>query len=339
MGVNGDHAHGAFGLERPEPFADPRALQPVAGGPRHLGGDEIAILRIRGCARGDGELLSELFLLDRGKPAAAARKAAKNSQHPVLGTIDDLDDTALMANGVLDLLGSEQCPVADSRDLSRPAAARNMDANFRRRTMGFLVPFRRDCDQLAIAVACDDVGENHGRQFAGTMQLLALALEVTLLGELAEHVLEVDVVVTGDAEGAGDLPLADLAGTSLDEGQKFRFAGKAAGFRFLAELFGQWIRRIEPAPRLDGQSAAFRRRMVLLRCAAGAAGAAGVPPTDRDLPGPRAFCAPAFRDRRIGRLEGALPALASIRATASSSCTVSGVWSDGSVALTPLWLT
>jgi hypothetical protein len=62
-------------------------------------------------------------------------------------------------------------------------------------------------------------------------------------------------------------------------------------------------------------------------------------PTDRDLLDPRAFCAPALRDRGIGRFGGALPVLASRSATASSSFTVSGGLSGGSVALTPLWLT
>ena len=231
--MNGNQAHGTFGLQRPEPFPNPRGLQPVAGGSRHLRGDEIAILGISGCARRDGQLLSELFLIHRGEPAAAVWKAAKNSQHPVRGAIDDLDDAALVPNfvrGILDLLGPEQRPVADSGDLARSAAARNMDADLRRRAVGFLVPLRLDCNHLTIAVSCDDVGENHGRQFAGTVQLLAPALQVTVLGKLAKHVLEVDALVSGNAEGARDLALADLAGTSPDEGQEFRFAGKAARF-------------------------------------------------------------------------------------------------------------
>src|SRR5206468_4195235 len=103
----------------------------------------------------------------------------------------------------------------------------------------------------------------------------------------------------------------DSSGARADEGQKLRFAGKAAGF--LAELFGQWIRRIEPASRLSFQSAAFRLRIGFLR---DTAGAAGLLPSARDEFEPRAFCAPAFRVRRAGRFEAALPALASINATA-----------------------
>src|ERR1700730_8660417 len=242
VGLDGDQAHGALGLERPEPLPDPRGLEPVTGGSRHLRGDQIAVLRVRGRAGRNAQLFSDLLFLYRGEPPAAAREGSKNSEHPMLGALDDLDDAALVPNllpGVLDFLGTQQRPVADAGDLPGSGAARNMNPNFRGRPVGLLVPFRRDCNQLAIAVACDDVGENHGGQFAGAMQLLAPALEVALVGELAKHVLELDALVPGNPELTSNLALADLAGTRCDEGQKLRFAGKPAGFRFLAELFGQ----------------------------------------------------------------------------------------------------
>src|SRR5262249_39530379 len=250
----------------------------------------------------------------------------------MLGAVDDFDDAAAMADlptFLLGLLDPQERAVADPCDLSRPSTTRNVDADFRRRAVGLLVPLRPHRNELAVGVTGDDLGEDHGGQFAGPMQLLAPALEPSLFGELAQHVLEVDALVSGNAEGARNLALADPSGSRADERQELRFAGQTAGF--VAGL-GQEIRRIEAA-RLPLQSAAFRVRTPFR----GAAGA-GVLPSARDFD-PRAFGAPDFRARRAARLGAALPLFASSNATASSSFTVSGVLSGGSVALTPLWLT
>ena len=63
-----------------------------------------------------------------------------------------------------------------------------------------------------------DVGEHDVRQRAGLMQLLAAALDAAFVGELAQHLLEPRAVGILEAEGAGDLARADLAGLLADEG-------------------------------------------------------------------------------------------------------------------------
>ena len=61
---------------------------------RDLDGDEIAVLGAGGRAGRDGDFAAELLLVDRHQPAAAARHAAENAEHAVLGAIDELDDAA-----------------------------------------------------------------------------------------------------------------------------------------------------------------------------------------------------------------------------------------------------
>ena len=78
--------------------------------------------------------------------------------------------------------------------------------------MRLLVPFGRNRDQLAVAVALGDVGEHDGGQRAGVVQLLAAALDHAVVGELAQHALERGAVGVLQAEGARDLAHADLAG-------------------------------------------------------------------------------------------------------------------------------
>ena len=56
-----------------------------------------------------------------------------------------------------------------------------MDA--RRRAKLFLVPFDRNSDQFAVAIAFDDVDERHGRQRALARQALAAFLQHALGGE------------------------------------------------------------------------------------------------------------------------------------------------------------
>ena len=58
------------------------------------------------------------------------------------------------------------------------------------------------------------------------MQFLAAALDHAFVGELAQHVLERGAVGVLQAEGAGDLAGADLAGLLADEGEKVVFGGE-----------------------------------------------------------------------------------------------------------------
>ena len=100
-----------------------------------------------------------------------------------------------------------------------------------RGAVGFLVPFGRDGDQFAVAVAAGDVGHQDVRQRAGPMQLLAPLFDHAVVGELTQHALERGAVGVLEAEGARDLAGADFAGLPADErndvvfGREVRFGG------------------------------------------------------------------------------------------------------------------
>ena len=121
------------------------------------------------------ELLAEHLLVDRLQPAAAVRIFAENSQHALLGTVDDLDDAAAVADAVVffGFLDMQQHAVADAGGLAGARLAHDGNADFRRRAVRLLVPFVGRGDEIAVAVARGDVGQHGGGQGAGVMQLLA----------------------------------------------------------------------------------------------------------------------------------------------------------------------
>ena len=71
-----------------------------------------------------------------------------------------------------------------------------------------------------------DVGE-HGRgQGAGVMQLLAVLFDRALVGEFAQHALQVGAQRVLQPEGAGDFAGADFAALIADEGEEFGLGGE-----------------------------------------------------------------------------------------------------------------
>ena len=125
----------------------------------------------------------------------------------MLGAVDDLDDAPLIEDavfGVARSFGAQQGPVAYARRLAWASAARRMQANLGWLAVGFLVPFGRYGDELAVSVAGGNVGKHDFRQCAGAVQLLAdrlqpLVQRVGLDGEL----LELDRTSTlGEPRGA-----------------------------------------------------------------------------------------------------------------------------------------
>src|SRR5262249_56712949 len=74
VGVNGDQAHGALGLERAESLDDASARQAKSSVPAHLEGNEVTVGSA--CCRlgGNSDFAAELLLIDWNEPAAAARK-------------------------------------------------------------------------------------------------------------------------------------------------------------------------------------------------------------------------------------------------------------------------
>jgi hypothetical protein len=75
-----------------------------------------------------------------------------------------------------------------------------------------LIPFGRDRDQFAVAVARRDVGDHDMGQRPGMVQLLAALLDAAFVPELAQHGLERGAVGVLHAEGARDLAGADFSG-------------------------------------------------------------------------------------------------------------------------------
>ena len=75
-----------------------------------------------------------------------------------------LDDAAAVTNSVLFLgfVDAQQDAISEAGGFAGPRLARNVDADFRRGPVRFLVPFVRGGDEIALAVARGDVRE-HGR--------------------------------------------------------------------------------------------------------------------------------------------------------------------------------
>ena len=228
VGVDGDEADRAFALDRAEPFLDARRSAARAW----LCCCTLTATRSPSCgilggAAGDRQLLAELLLVDRDQPAAAVRQRAEDAERADLGLVDDLDDAAGIADVVLaGFFDAEQRAVADAGDLAGLRLARRRDPDFRHRAVGVLVPFGRRGDQLAVVVAAGDVGQRDRRQRAGMMQLLALGFDVSFVGELAQHALELGAAFVLQIESAGDLTRADLAGLVANEGEDVFLAGE-----------------------------------------------------------------------------------------------------------------
>ncbi len=155
-----DEACGALGLERAEPLLHLRGLQAEPAVTGQLDCDEIAVLRVGGCTGRDRQLTAELLLVDRLQPPAAVRQQAKHAKLALPGAVQDLDDAAGVADRAFlgDFFRAQQRAVADTWNFDRARLARNMDANARRLAVLLGVPFGRNGDQLAIAVAFGDVG-------------------------------------------------------------------------------------------------------------------------------------------------------------------------------------
>ena len=56
--------------------------------------------------------------------------------------------------------------------------------------MRLFVPFGGPRQKFAIAVAAGDVGKHDGRQCAGVMQPFAPPVDVTFVGQFAQHAIE-----------------------------------------------------------------------------------------------------------------------------------------------------
>src|SRR5271165_7575388 len=85
------------------------------------------------------------------------------------------------------------------------------------------------------------------------VELLAPALDLAVIGKLAEDSFERRAIIVLEAEGAGKLARADLARLPADEGENVFFRRKRG---FLAQVRGQRIIRCCGHP-LDSDCRAF----------------------------------------------------------------------------------
>ena len=189
--------------------------------------DEIAVLGVAGRAGRDHEFAAELLLVDRREPAAATRQRAEDAERALLGAVEDLDDAAgvggVLAVGV-GFFDPQQRAVADAGDFAGTGLAHGADVDFGRVAVRFLVPFGRDGDQFAVAVAGGDVGHHDdGAGVPGRCSFLRRLFDDAVVGELAQHALEGGAVGVLEPEGARDLAGADFAGLLADEGNDVVF--------------------------------------------------------------------------------------------------------------------
>ncbi len=131
-----------------------------------------------------------------------------------------------------ELFDAQQRPIADAGSFARFGAAYRCDQNARRLAMRFLVPFRRYCDEFAVTIPLDDIGERDRRQGARLVQLLAVGLDGAIVGEIAKHALQLSAVGILQVEGARDFPRASLTCVVLDEGEQL-LAGREGDCRCL----------------------------------------------------------------------------------------------------------
>ena len=208
--IDRDQADRALALDRAEPLDDrARGLAELAL-LCHVDGNEVAV---DGALRRDGrdvEFAAEPLLLDRNQPAAARRQCAENAERAMFGAVDQLDDAAgeFIVAGMFD---ADQRAVADAAGLARLRPPRRYDMDHRRGAVRLLIPLGGARQKLAIAVAPGNVGQHDRRQRAGLVQALAPAIDVAVIGKLAQHAVERGAVGILGAEGFGDLARATLA--------------------------------------------------------------------------------------------------------------------------------
>ncbi len=241
VGMDCDQADGAFAFDRSEPFHDGAACQPEPAIARDFDGDEIAVDRPVRRAGRNAKFAAKLLLVDRHQAAAPAGEAAENTQHPVLGAIDELDDARARFVFARSFDAKERA-VADAGDFTGAGATGRNDADNRRGAVGLFVPFGRPRQKLAVGVAAGNVSEHHRRQCAGVMQPFAMAIDLALLCQFTQHAIERRPVRILGAERARDFTHAHFAGALADEGKKLLARGESCSFHgpLIGRVPGRW---------------------------------------------------------------------------------------------------
>src|SRR5580693_5096445 len=158
-----DQADRLFRRQRPQPLLDLAAIWAEAARTHEIDADEVAALGTERVGLGDVQFAAGLLLVDRDQASAAVGIPAEDSEHARLAVIDDLEDSPAIgdavANAILELFDPQQRAVADAGRSARLCPPRHVDADFGWLAVFDLVPFGRNGDQLAVAVATDNVGQ------------------------------------------------------------------------------------------------------------------------------------------------------------------------------------
>src|SRR6266540_6847060 len=161
--------------------------------PADFGGNEIAVFGAFGSARWNSELATELLFVDRRQAPAVARQCPKNAEHAILGTVDYFYDAAGVPDRLIFITGffdAQQNAVPYTGDLAGPRTTWNHDPDLGWSAVRLLVPLGRQRDQLAVAITFERLGENRRRKVTRPMQLLTATLDLSFIGEVAQHMLE-----------------------------------------------------------------------------------------------------------------------------------------------------
>ena len=206
--VDGDQADGAGSARRAAALDDPGAAQAQRLALVNLGPNQLPRLGAHGL--GDLELLLGAAI-HRQQPAAAADEL-EDPQRAHRSGVEPADDPRLVAAGRI--LGEPgQHPVAANQRGAAAALGDHVDPGRRH----LFRPGRGLGRHLAVDIDVEDLQHRHGRQLAGAAEPPAVAaVDGAVVLELPQDLPELDLLLRGEAEGAGELALADAPRARLD---------------------------------------------------------------------------------------------------------------------------
>ena len=234
-----DEADRALGMDRAEAFDDAPGGQAEAALAQHFERDEIAFGRVGVQPLRNEDFARGAALLDRQHAPGAVFQLAIDAERARARLVENLDDAAAIGG----LLGAGFGVEFDAHQHARAQGRRRaaFASEFRaahldsRRLAGF-APIRRARDQFAVAIALDDVGDDHRRQPALPGEGLAAAGHRAVDLQILDEQFQRGLVFAFDAEGARDFALGDarrrlLAARRLfagNEGEQFVARGQGA---------------------------------------------------------------------------------------------------------------
>ena len=217
--VDGDQRDRPRGRGVAEAGDDAGARQAVAAGRAGLLGlDELAVAGAAGVAAGDQPVAVGL-LVDGGDAAALG------------GVVEDAEDAARTHADAADdaggqrLLAVEQAAEQTVAGAEGGVVAAGADQDARGGGVG--LPLGGLGPEVAGGVGAGDAEDEDRGQRAGGADVAATLLDRAVAGEAGEGLLELDFRGALQAEGAGDLALARLAGVVAQEGEDLVVGGEA----------------------------------------------------------------------------------------------------------------